>query len=228
MIDRFDAAQPGHLRPRPGAVRSTVLSFALAVLLASGQLNAASDNNLDKLENWLSGLDTLSTEFEQITLQPGGGRMLESRGTLYLKRPGQFRWEYETPFEQVIVADGKRVWLHDVELDQVSHQNQSKALAGTPAQLLAGDESITDHFEVSTWEPDDGREWVELQPKTHETDVVRIRIGFIDRRLDTFVMEDQFGQLTRFIFTDTRRNPRLDAGLFRLSRGAASEFFNMD
>jgi len=173
-------------------------------------------------------LRSLSSRFEQITLSADGGRMVESQGMLYLKRPGKFRWEYDSPVKQIIIADGKRVWLHDLELDQVSHQSQGKALNGTPAQLLTTDEPLKRHFKVFPWSNGDEREWVELQPKEEDTQVVKIRIGFVGERLDTLLMEDSFGQLTRFTFSGTKRNPSLDDDLFRFDESAAGDFLRID
>ena len=161
----------------------TVLSslfIALLVLLPIGRTLAAT--GAERLEGYLKGLRTLSSRFEQTTLSNGGGRMVKSKGTFYLKRPGKFRWEYDSPVKQIIVADGKRVWVHDLELDQISHQGQDKALSGTPAQLLATEEPIDRHFKVSPWDAGDEREWVELQPRKADTQVVKIRIGFIGKR----------------------------------------------
>ena len=199
---------------------------ALLMLLLSGSVAAAT--GAERLEDYLKGLRSLSSRFEQITLSSDGGRMVESKGTLYLERPGKFRWEYDSPVKQVIVADGERVWLHDLELDQVSHQSQDKALRGTPAQLLAAEEPIDRHFKVSPWDGGDERKWVELQPKAEDTQVVRIRIGFIGDRLDTLLMEDSFSQLTRFTFTGTERNPRLAEDLFRFDNAAGSDFLQID
>jgi outer membrane lipoprotein carrier protein len=209
----------GHGRRR--RVVRLAAAFAGAVALAP---IGAPASGADRLESYLKGLSSLSSRFDQVTLNADGGRMLESEGMLYLKRPGKFRWEYSTPNEQVIIADGKRVWVHDLELDQVSHKSQDSALAGTPAQLLANDEPIDRHFQVSPWEAGDEREWVELTPKAKDTQVVKIRIGFIGDRLDTMLMEDSFGQLTRFTFSGTQRNPGLKEDLFRLPRSATSNF----
>lgn len=189
---------------------------------------AAAATGAEKLENYLKGLRSLSSKFEQTTLTSDGGPMAKSKGTLYLKRPGKFRWEYDSPVEQVIVADGKRVWLHDLELDQVSHQSEDKALNGTPAQLLAADEPIDRHFKVLPWDGGDGREWVELRPKDKDSQVTRIRIGFIGDRLDTLLMEDSFSQLTRFTFTRTKRNPKLDNDLFRFHHPTGGDFLQFD
>lgn len=201
-----------------------IFAVTLAGLLLWGSAGASGE---DRLKAYLSGLRTLSSEFRQITLSADGGRVMESRGTFYLKRPGRFRWEYDSPTEQTIVADGERIWLHDVELDQISHQGQAGALGGTPAQLLASEDPIEEHFRVSPWEAGDERQWVELEPKGGEGQVARIRIGFVGERLDTLLMEDSFGQITRFSFDKTRRNPTLDEALFRLDLPVGGEFLEI-
>jgi outer membrane lipoprotein carrier protein len=198
-----------------------------ASLLALTSIALAAPSGEARLKDYLKGLNTLTSEFRQYTLSADGGRMIESEGTFYLQRPGRFRWEYRAPMEQVIVADGDRVWLHDIELDQISHQSQSSALDGTPAQLLASNEPIDRHFEIVTWDPGDGRDWVELQPKKADGQVTRIRIGFIGEALDTLLMEDSFGQITRFSFLDTKRNPKLDAKLFKLDRPIGGDFLEI-
>jgi outer membrane lipoprotein carrier protein len=190
--------------------------------------SAVAATGAERLEDYLRGLRTLSARFDQTTLSADGGRMAKSAGKLYLKRPGKFRWEYDGPVKQIIVADGKRVWLHDLELDQVSHQGQRKALSGTPAQLLAAEEPVDRHFKVFPWDGGDEREWVELQPRKADTQVVRIRIGFIGNRLDTLLMEDSFGQLTRISFSGAKRNPSLKDDLFRIDESTGGDFLQID
>lgn len=199
-------------------LRVTLMLPATSVFAGPGQV----------LTDYLDGLQSLSAEFRQITLDADGGRMVESEGTLYLARPGRFRWEYRSPIAQVIVADGDRVWLHDLDLDQVSHQGQNRALQGTPAQLLASEEPIERHFEVLPWDAGDARDWVELIPKAQDGQVVRIRIGFVGGLLDTLLMEDSFGQITRFIFEDVERNPVLEDSLFVPDLPKGGEFLRLD
>jgi outer membrane lipoprotein carrier protein len=202
------------------------LCAALLGFLPAGPAAAAA--GAERLEDYLKGLRTLSSGFKQVTLSSDGGRMVESKGTFYLKRPGKFRWEYDDPVQQIIIADGKRVWLHDLELEQVSHQSQRKALSGTPALLLASEEPIDRHFKISKWDGGDQRDWVELQPRKDDTQIVKIRIGFIGKRLDTLLMEDSFGQLTRLTFTGTKRNPTLKENLFRLEESTGGDFLQID
>jgi outer membrane lipoprotein carrier protein len=212
------------VRRHPAAWLAGLLTLFLAVMLPPAA--DAKVDGVDRLHAYLRGLNTLSSDFEQVTLAADGGRMVESRGVFYLKRPGKFRWEYQTPVKQVIVADGSRVWMHDLELDQISNKNEDSALRGTPAQLLAGTAPIESQFKVLPWNGRDGREWVELQPRNHDTQVTKIRIGFVGNRLDTLLMEDSFGQLTRFTFTDTKRNPPLPDNLFHLKLPPGGNFLD--
>jgi outer membrane lipoprotein carrier protein len=199
--------------------------LALTLLVPTG-LRAADGSQ--RLEDYLKGLSSLKSSFEQVTFNADRTQMMEASGTFYLQRPGRFRWEYDTPNRQVIVADGKRVYLHDLDLDQVSHQSQAKALRGTPALLLASGGPIEDHFKTRPIESRDGRDWVELIPKASDTDVVRIELGFGGKELDSLIMEDSFGQMTRLNFSATQRNPSLDPDLFEVDERAVDEFLSFD
>jgi outer membrane lipoprotein carrier protein len=209
--------------------RSRRIAAALTILLTliATPLLAAQDGK-DRVDGYLSGLTSLKSDFTQVTFNADRTSMLEAKGTFYLQRPGRFRWEYDTPNRQVIVADGNRVYLHDLDLEQVSHQSQNKALRGTPALLLADGGPIDAHFEARAIESRDGRDWVELIPKASDTDVVKIELGFGGGQLDSMIMEDSFGQMTRLNFTATQRNPSLDPGLFKVDQRAVDDFLSFD
>ncbi|MGQ9830902.1 MAG: LolA family protein [Thermochromatium sp.] len=198
----------------------------MTALYAAGGAFAA--EGAQRVDDYLKGLTSLKAEFEQFTFNAERTQMMERRGTLYLQRPGRFRWEYEGPNKQIIIADGKRVYVHDIELKQVSHQSQTKALRGTPALLLSNAEPIEQHFEVRPIESSDGRDWVELIPKDPETDVVRIELGFSSDALDSLIVADRFGQETRINFMDVQRNTALDPGLFKLDQRAVDDFLSLD
>lgn len=217
-----------HFKPAPLGVSRFLIAAALALSL--GLFGAAADagDGKQRLKDYLKGLRSLQSSFEQITFNAERTSMMQARGTFYLQRPGRFRWEYDTPNKQVIIADGKRVYVHDIDLDQVSHQSQSKALRGTPALLLADDAPIGKHFKTKSIASTDGRDWVELIPKDKETEVVKIELGFGAKELESMIMEDSFGQTTRLDFGATRRNPSLDRKLFKMDQRAMDEFFSLD
>ena len=212
--------------PSPRGISPLLFALLALTLLVPASLRAADGSQ--RLDDYLKGLSSLKSSFEQVTFNSDRTQMMEASGTFYLQRPGRFRWEYDTPNRQVIVADGKRVYLHDLDLDQVSHQSQAKALRGTPALLLASGGPIEDHFKTRPIESRDGRDWVELIPKASDTDVVRIELGFGGKELDSLIMEDSFGQMTRLNFSATQRNPSLDPDLFEVDERAVDEFLSFD
>jgi len=212
------------LNRRPFRVAG-LLVLLLPLLTLAG---AARADGVAELKDYLRGLNALSADFRQITMTAGGGQTLESTGTFYLLRPNRFRWDYKTPSDQQIVADGSRIYVYDKELEQVTHRSQKAVLDGTPAQLLASDKPVEDYFRLSNLNRGDGRTWVELIPKTTDTDVAKLQIGFRHGDLDTLVMEDRFGQLTRFIFTNLKRNPQLQYSMFRFNRPAHGDFLQID
>jgi outer membrane lipoprotein carrier protein len=216
--------------PRRGRSAVFAVVLALTALMLVGLVGPAlgASDGKQRLEDYLKGLTSLKSSFIQVTFNADRTRMMEARGTFYLQRPGRFRWEYDSPNKQVIVADGNRVYLHDLDLEQISHQSQTKALRGTPALLLADGVPIEKHFTTKPIESRDGRDWVELTPKAADTDVVKIELGFGGKELDSMIMEDSFGQMTRLNFSATQRNPSLDPGLFKVDKGAMDDFLSFD
>lgn len=204
---------------------SALIVPALSVVVIGSSVAA---DGSGRVNDYLSGLNSLRADFEQFTFNAERTRMMESRGTFYLQRPGRFRWEYDAPNRQVIIADGNRVYLHDLELNQVSHQSQSRALAGTPALLLADGGPIEKHFTASAIASTDGRDWVELIPKAQDTDVLRIELGFGKDMLESLIMEDSFGQTTRLNFSGAERNATLSPDLFKIDQRAMDDFLSFD
>jgi len=213
---------------RRGASASGLVLMFCTLLLTALWTPAALADGIDELKSYLRGLNSLSADFRQITISADGDQMIESTGTFYLLRPNRFRWDYATPNEQEIVADGSRIYVHDKELEQVTHSSQKKILDGTPAQLLASEQPVEDYFRLNNLDEGDGRTWIELIPKTEDTEVVKLRIAFNNGQLDNLLMEDRFGQLTRFIFTNLKRNPQLDYAMFRFEQPAGSDFLQVD
>ncbi len=166
------------------------------------------------LHAFLDNLGTLQARFEQSVQDPTHSEAERFQGTLYLRRPGQFRWDYSEPYEQLIVADGERVWIYDGDLDQTNHRPQKELLSGTPAQLLIDASPVEESFEVIDIGERQGMAWVELIPRDKESQFVRILLAFMGKELRRMEMADQFGQVTRFQFYDIQRNIPLPDELF--------------
>lgn len=91
-------------------------------------------------------LADLRAPFVQTAHNRALNQTVEARGTLYLKRPGRLRWEYQTPTPQEVVADGTRLWIYTPELQQVNVAPAPEALAGPAGSFLQGLGQVREHF----------------------------------------------------------------------------------
>jgi len=194
-------------------MKKIVLVFLLTVFWCGTALSEPGARQ--RLDNFLTDLHTLQADFRQILRDEQGGGNQFATGTFYLSRPGRFRWDYETPNNQYILADGRSVWLVEEDLEQVTQRSQKSALKGTPAQLLAGSGELDEEFKVLELDNRLGMSWLELQPKDEDAQFSRITLGFREDYLASLEMIDKFGQITSFSFTNTQRNLPLDQDLFR-------------
>lgn len=163
----------------------------------------------------LGGLTSLRAEFRQSVTDAQGRLLEQAEGTMALARPGRFRWDYRVP-RQVIVSDGRTVWFHDVELEQVTIRAAAETLAGTPAMLLAGNGELAAEFAIADAGAQDGLAWSLLTPRRSDGDFRELRLGFSGRDLRRMQLLDRLGQVTRLEFEQVERNPPLDRAIFTL------------
>lgn len=200
--------------------RSRVLLCALLALMsghALAQEIASTDAGYQKLNVFMQGLKSMEADFVQ-TLQDSRGQVLEkSSGTLVIKRPNQFRWDYLKPHPQIIVSDGQRLWLYDQDLEQVTVRRLEQSLAGTPASLLSGSEDLRSSFEVERVEELRGWSWISLSPKRTDTDFKSVRLGLRKDQLGYMELTDKLGQTTLLEFSKFKRNPALSETRFKFT-----------
>ena len=195
---------------------SLVLLATLCLISGSAWADSIAD-----LKNWLRETRTLKADFSQTSAGGiGGGK---SQGNMAISRPGKFRWSINKPYSQLMVGDGSRIWLYDPELKQVIVRKSEKALGGTPAALLAGDNDAEQRFTFKADGEHAGAEWVIAEPKQNDTGFVRIRIGLAGNELKGMVLEDSFGQVTTLAFTNVVRNGDAPASLFRFTPPAGAD-----
>lgn len=192
-----------------------VRSAATVILLwAVAAVASAAQSVETPLERFFLGLDNLSAAFEQ-TLYDAQGRITQTAtGRLSIQRPGRFRWDYDTPYQQLVLGDGERLWTYDADLEQATVKPQDDTLAGTPALLLSAQQQPRELFDIQALPPRDGEDWYELTPRAQDTQFNQLRLGFVDDNLVAMELIDAFEQLTQFRFSDIRRNTPLAAGLF--------------
>jgi len=176
---------------------------------------AGRDTGRSLVNEFLTGVDSLASRFEQ-TLIDANGEVLEvSRGTLEINRPGQFRWAFDEPYEQWLIADGLNVWSYDVDLAQATVKPQAEALANTPAQLLGGSAAAMSEFEFDGVVEEDGLTWVRMRPVDTDSGFNRLELAFSDRKLARMVFFDNLEQTTHVSLQDVVVNEAIDPAHFK-------------
>jgi outer membrane lipoprotein carrier protein len=166
------------------------------------------------VEKLLDGVSSWSADFTQ-TIDDGHGKVVRSAaGKLYLQKPGKFRWDYSQPSQQLILADGKQIWLYDKDLQQANVRDMDVSLASTPAVLLSGGASVSSQFDVTALPRSGGLDWYQLVPKHPDTDFQMVRIGFNKGELAALFLADKLNQVTQLNFSNAQRNAKLIPDLF--------------
>ncbi len=189
------------------------LFIGLSIFICAMTAHAAAT---DKLKNFIAATHSAQANFTQEVLDKNGKRLQSASGTMQFERPGKFRWVYQKPYEQLIVGDGAKFWLYDVDLNQVTVKKLDAALGSSPAALLSGSNEIERGFELKDAGNQDGMEWLQAQPRAQDTSFEKILMAF-NAQSDLVIMElhDAFGHKTVLRFLNMKRNPKLSPNLFK-------------
>ena len=178
----------------------------------------------------MAGTQSGRADFTQVVTAPAkdgkAARSKTSSGTFEFQRPGRFKFVYQKPFEQTIVADGKTLWLYDVDLNQVTQRAQSQALGSTPAALLAAApdlQALRADFTLSSAPAEGGLEWVLAVPKTKDGQLQSVRVGFEGQQMAALDILDSFGQRSLIRFTALQVNPAMPAAAFQFKLPAGAD-----
>ena len=179
-------------------------------------------DGLQSLENFMRTAKAGQAQFTQTVTSPAKdgqpARNKISSGDFAFQRPGQFKFIYTKPFEQTIVADGKTVWLYDVDLNQVTQRKQADALGSTPAAILASANDLAGlkkDFALKSVPDADGMQWVEATPKAADGQLKSVRVGFTGDTLTAMDILDGFGQRSVIRFNNLQVLPSLPTNNFK-------------
>jgi outer membrane lipoprotein carrier protein len=196
---------------------------AVAGLALAGAAHAA-DDAVTRVASYLDGVKTLSASFVQVVRDREGRITERATGTLSVARPDRFRWDYLEPYEQVIVADGRKLWLYDADLQQVTVRGLEEGLGSTPAMLLSGAGRLDDSFGSLSVEQDGDWTWCRLKPLATTSDFESVSLALGTKgELAGMELVDKLGQTTRIDFSALRKNATLDDKLFRFEPPAGAD-----
>ncbi|CAB3711752.1 Outer-membrane lipoprotein carrier protein [Trinickia soli] len=149
-----------------------------------------------------------------------------SSGTFMFARPGKFIWSYEKPYEQVLQADGDKLYVYDKDLNQVTVRKLGGALGASPAAILFGSNDLEKNFTLHDAGVKQGIDWLELIPKARDTQFERVGIGFRDGNLEAMELHDVFGNVTLLTFSNIQKNPALKPGAFKFTVPKGADVIN--
>jgi outer membrane lipoprotein carrier protein len=188
--------------------------FSLAHTFAYAQ--SETDEARAHLQAFLDSADRYSARFVQQLVDDEGDVLEEGEGKFWLQRPGQFRWHYEPPMERLLVSDGEKIWLYDVELEQVTVRSADGALEQTPAGLLVASSMALENYQLSIRERSGDFIAVGMIPTQAQSDFEDIVLGLEGNRLVSLTLADHFGQKTIITFQAIDLNPPIDLTIFSL------------
>ncbi|MCK4870586.1 MAG: outer membrane lipoprotein chaperone LolA [Gammaproteobacteria bacterium] len=179
-----------------------VVSFAITPAARLGEL--------------LSGIHSMQADFVQMIASANAVSGQRTVGKMLLLRPGKFRWEIVKPGQQLIIADGKNVWIYDKDLAQVTKKKIDYTQPNNPALLLSGSASdLQKEFNVTSVNHQNGTERFLLKPKSRDAMFQQIELSFLNGKLNELVMVDNLGQKSLIKFANIKINLYLPISVFQ-------------
>lgn len=190
------------------------------ILLTSMVAMATESSNKITAESLLDGLrndlQALSADFVQYETDANANRSENSIGKVWLQAPNKFKWQYEKPVPQLIVANGQTVWIYDEDLEQVTIKQQKNRQ--NPIYVLLDKERTEANYSsklIAKQQHDESAiQWVSLRPKIATEDVKVVWLGIEDKQLKILKLQNQLDNIVVFEFNHIKRNPELSTDFF--------------
>ncbi len=180
----------------------TGYTLLMSTLLHAAELAAP----VEDLNKYISSLSSYQAEFTQTIFGQSGQEIDLVSGIVKLQKPGKFYWSYQSPYKQALISDGETLWVHDIDLKQVTINDVDLINDNSPASILSGNVDINSHYTVSDLGIFDDYRWIELLPIDTERDFSAVKLGFHDDQLAGMVLFDNIGQTTVIQFEHINQN----------------------
>lgn len=203
------------------------LAKLLAVIACAPMLVHAAA--LDQFKSFVASTKAAKGEFsqQQVKMIDGTAKVSNvSSGSFSFARPGKFIWTYQKPYEQLLQADGDKLYIFDKDLNQVTIKKLGDALASSPAAILFGSNDLEQNFTLKEAGSKDGLEWLEATPKAKDSTFEQIGIGLRNGVPQAMELRDSFGQVSLLTFKHFEKNPALPANGFKFVVPKGADVFN--
>ena len=182
----------------------------LTACIWSLSFNAQADDSA-ALKKKLASIRQFSAHFEQTVTDAQGKPLQNGSGEMVLQRPDHFRWEAKKPDDNLILSDGKAVWLYDPFVEQVTVMSLSKAVVNTPFLLISStDDKIWKNYLIDQ----DGSAFT-ITSKQKDQRIESLRMVFDNQNhITRMEVNEAQGQRSEFTLSAFNANPTLKADTF--------------
>ncbi|MCD8521545.1 MAG: outer membrane lipoprotein chaperone LolA [Saccharospirillaceae bacterium] len=180
-------------------------------------MSAGAQPSADALADFLlrlKQLQSLESSFEQTTRDVSGRILQQMNGTLTVAKPGKMRWQTNAPFEQLVVSDGKLIWIYDMDLEQVTIRDMDQRIQETPALLLSGHAADVEKSFVVTEQRAGSDLIFQLVPKDPSQLFESLEFHYQGKNLKRMMIFDAAGQVTDISFSAASVNNAVDPAAF--------------
>ncbi len=172
---------------------------------------------LDKIQYFYKNIQTIQADFFQETTFSDKSKEIRS-GKLWIKNPGNFRWEYQTPEKFLIISDGKKFFVYYPEEKEVLIYPSRKLISSQLAlEFMNGRGDIKKDLKLETYKILDKKTWeISFLPLTQDNYVEKLVliVNIETGEVKEFHFINTLGEKTRILFKNLKYNIKLDNKLF--------------
>jgi len=189
-------------------------TITLGAVLALTATGAWADKlPLGSISSYLNSLTTAKGEFTQIN---GDGTI--STGTIYIKRPGRVRFEYNAPDTGLVIAGSNTVVIYDTKSNQPP---ETYPLARTPLSIILARNVNLGQAKMVTGHAYDGKATTVTaqDPENPQYGNIQMKFTGPTPELRQWIINDGNGSQTTVILGDLKKGGSLPNTLFDTSKG---------
>ncbi|KZX99709.1 MULTISPECIES: LolA family protein [unclassified Sulfitobacter] len=181
---------------------------ALTIGLMTPIAAQAQKLSLNEISSYLNGISTAKGEFTQIN---DDGSI--STGTIYIKRPGRVRFEYNPPESALVVAGSNTVVIYDKKSNQPA---ETYPLSKTPLSIILDRSVNLGRAQMVTGHTYDGTATIVTAQDPAHPEYGNIRLKFTGNpvELRQWVIRDGNGTTTTVVLGDLQKGVNMPNSLF--------------
>ena len=164
----------------------------------------------------LEAIRTMQATFSQV-IYAQAHELSRASGQMALARPGRVRWQTIQPMAQLVIADGRRLWIYDTDLEQVTVKKQAQGVDTSAGLFLSDDATnLSQSFDISVKQQGDRSDF-ELRAKSSPAECKHVIIQLKGNVLCGMELFDPLGQRTTVYFQKIKTNQPVSPRVFQFT-----------